>query len=430
MRRVTRRGVAVILVTLGSAVFAASAQAGSPIALTLPQGDAFSMLGHSCGGIQEQVYATGFHAGGLPTGDVYMQTRCGGSGRGGGYKTTTYSAWASVVWDWFGNTRSFGKLEGAAEENTSFSETDSHQDRIYNEGTRAYLETGEPPLTAPEPPTEVSASVVAVEVAEEQPPVLKLQVSWSPAPQTAGLISSSTVTATPVGSAAPVLSTTVTGSGATLEPLAHNTTYRVTVTNTDDEGTSQPSTAVEVTTPGEDGGGGGGEGGEGGGETESSEICEQDQGSIKLSPGLSETPHVQTITVKGELGSCDGPLEIEAASYVAHLKTIGEVTCSTLTSLSAEPTTEAVSLAVKWQPGGSGTSHGSLLLPITEVFGEGLQGTLAGGPFASGGGLSAASLSESFTGGPTCGMASGKKKAKAVKSGSFSTSAVLLEPTV
>ena len=115
MRRVVGRGVAVILMTLGGSVFTAPAEAGNPIALALPQGDAFSILGHSCGGIQEQTYATGFGAGGLPGGDVYMQTRCGGSGRGGGYKTTTYSAWADVVWDWFGATRSFSRLEGTAE---------------------------------------------------------------------------------------------------------------------------------------------------------------------------------------------------------------------------------------------------------------------------------------------------------------------------
>jgi len=105
--------------------------------------------------------------GGSPPGMSTCRPAVAGSGRGGGYKTTTYSAWADVVWDWFGNTRSFGKLEGAAEENTSFSENDSHQDRVYNEGTRAYLETGEPPLVAPEPPTGVNADVFAVEVAEE-----------------------------------------------------------------------------------------------------------------------------------------------------------------------------------------------------------------------------------------------------------------------
>ncbi|HWF73753.1 MAG TPA: hypothetical protein VG186_10445 [Solirubrobacteraceae bacterium] len=32
-------------------------------------------------------------------GNVYMKTSCGGSGRGGGYHTTTYSASASVNWN-------------------------------------------------------------------------------------------------------------------------------------------------------------------------------------------------------------------------------------------------------------------------------------------------------------------------------------------
>src|SRR5882762_3904774 len=64
------------------------------VALRLPQSTAFSILGHSCGGIQEKAYVTGFApTTGYPTGYVYMQTRCGGSGRGGGYHVTTYSAW-------------------------------------------------------------------------------------------------------------------------------------------------------------------------------------------------------------------------------------------------------------------------------------------------------------------------------------------------
>ena len=74
------------------------ASAATPISLVLPQGNASSILGHSCGGIQETAYATGFSSGGgYPVGAVYMSTRCGGSGRGGGYHTTTYSAWATVT---------------------------------------------------------------------------------------------------------------------------------------------------------------------------------------------------------------------------------------------------------------------------------------------------------------------------------------------
>ena len=93
-----------------------------------------------------------------------MQTRCGGSGRGGGYKTTTYSAWASVAWDWFGNTRSFAKLEGAAEENTSFSETDSHGTASTTSAPRPTWKRANRRWWRRNRPTEVSASVIAVEV--------------------------------------------------------------------------------------------------------------------------------------------------------------------------------------------------------------------------------------------------------------------------
>ena len=56
--------------------------APAPVSLLLPQSTAFTILGHSCGGIQEKAYATGFsRTHGDPTGYVYIQTRCGGSGR-------------------------------------------------------------------------------------------------------------------------------------------------------------------------------------------------------------------------------------------------------------------------------------------------------------------------------------------------------------
>jgi hypothetical protein len=232
-----------------------SGASAATTSLVLNQSAAFSILGHSCGGIQEQVYATGFdRLGGYPTGDVYMQTRCGGSGRGGGYTTTTYSAWATVTWDWFGDDRSFARLEGAAEGiSESFSAEDAHGDRIYNVKTMAYLETTAPPLEAPAAPGGVTAVVSPVEVGEQL--VLRFQVGWTPAAETASLITSSTVTATPVGSGAPVLTTTVDGSGssAIVSPLQPNTTYRITVTSTDPEGTSQQSAPIEVKSPNSDG---------------------------------------------------------------------------------------------------------------------------------------------------------------------------------
>lgn len=79
------------------------AAAGATTTLQLGWADAFAILGHSCGGIQEQVLATGFDGvGGYPSGAIYLQTRCGGSGRGGGYTTTTYSRWVAVTWDFTG----------------------------------------------------------------------------------------------------------------------------------------------------------------------------------------------------------------------------------------------------------------------------------------------------------------------------------------
>jgi hypothetical protein len=413
-RKVVLGTVASALICLG---LTSAAGAATRTQLVLSQSAAFSILGHSCGGVQEKVYATGFGPGGFPQGDVYMQTRCGGSGRGGGYKTTTYSAWATVTWDWVGETRSFARLEGAAEGNTEFSAEDASGDRLYNVGTSAFLETTSPPIAPPAAPSGVSATLSVVETPEETV-LVRFQVGWTPAAETAALIISSTVTATPVGSGAPVLTTTVSGgsSSALVGPLQPNTKYKITVTNTDAEGTSEASSPIEAASGGPEGEGGGGGGG-------GAETCEQNQGTIKLSPGLEETPHVQSITVKGTLKGCDGPLSFSEGTYVAHLKTAEEVTCSTLASLSAEPTTSSVSLAVKWSPAEAGSSKGTLVMPLTEAGGA-FEGTLEGGPFASLSSFSASSLSESFTGGPTCGVASGKKKAKAVKSGTFASSSV------
>jgi hypothetical protein len=409
----------VVLCTVASALtclgLASAAGAATRTQLVLDQSAAFSILGHSCGGIQEQVYATGFGPGGFPQGDVYMQTRCGGSGRGGGYHTTTYSAWATVTWDWVGGTRSFAP--GGSAGSTEFFAEDAYGDRIYNLGTSAFLEATSPPIAAPAAPSGLSGSLSVIETPQETM-LVRFQVGWTPAPETAALITSSTVTATPVGSSAPVLTTTVSGgsSSALVGGLVPYTTYRITVTSTDAEGTSEPSSPIELSSGGPEGEGGGGRSG--------AETCEQNQGTIKLSPGLEETPHVQRITVKGTLKGCDGPLNFSEGTYVAHLQTTEEVTCSTLVSISAAPTTSSVSLAVKWAPKEAGSSKGTLVMPLTEVPGVALGGTLEGGPLASPLSFSASSLSESFTGGPACGVASGKKKAKAVKSGTFASSSV------
>ena len=325
-----------------------------------------------------------------------------------------------MVWCWFGETRSFARLEGPGGGGPEFSAEDSHGDRIYNVGSAAYLETGEPPLQPPGAPSGVTASVSLYESGTSE--YLRMSVGFSLAPETAGLVSSSTVTATPVPAGPPVLTATTSGSwtSAALGPVEPNTTFVVTVSSTDAEGTSEPSAPVEITSPNSDG-----EAEKGGGETHAA-ACEQNSGTIKLSPGLTETPHVQNITIKGKLGECGGTAGAESATYVAHLKTTEEVTCSVLQSIAAEPTTESVSLSVKWAPHELGVSHGTLVVPITEASTVALTGTLEGGPFGGPEAITGGEVFESFTGGSTCGVPQGSKQAKPVKKGVFSGTEVTL----
>jgi hypothetical protein len=225
---------ATLLISLGA--LAAAAAAATTTQLILPQNDALKVLGADCNGISEHAYATGFAAGGYPAGATHLETTC--IGRYGYH--FTHTAWASDVWTWYGETRSYGKLAGEpAGLSTSFSAEDSHGDRVYNTATAAYLETTSPPIAAPEPPTNVTAYAYRTGEEGESGPQY-FSIGWRLAPETAALITSSTVTAAPVESSAPTLTATVSGAAegvvlGTLEPV---TTYLITVTNTDAEGTS------------------------------------------------------------------------------------------------------------------------------------------------------------------------------------------------
>jgi hypothetical protein len=129
------RGVLPVAILLVAGFVApAPAQTATPISLLVPQSTAFSVLGRSCGGIQEQVLATGFDpVTGNPVADVYLQTRCGGSGRGGGYKTTTYSAWLEVAWNLDGVVATWQKLAGAPGGlDPTFSVQDQFGNELYN----------------------------------------------------------------------------------------------------------------------------------------------------------------------------------------------------------------------------------------------------------------------------------------------------------
>jgi hypothetical protein len=100
----------------------------------LSQSAAFSILGHWCGGIQEKAYATGFASGiGFPTGEVYVSTRCGGSGRGGGGYVTLYSAWVDVTWDFTAAVVSYARASTTPAVNPTLVVYDSHGNELYNQ---------------------------------------------------------------------------------------------------------------------------------------------------------------------------------------------------------------------------------------------------------------------------------------------------------
>jgi len=131
LRLVTAALAAAALSTAG----AGSAATPQQPQLVLPQGTAFSVLGHDCGGIKEDAYVTGFDnsidpAAGYPTGYVKLATSCSTGGKGG--HTVTYTAWTSDRWDLTGALYSYS-VSGAASVDPSFSATDPITgNEIYN----------------------------------------------------------------------------------------------------------------------------------------------------------------------------------------------------------------------------------------------------------------------------------------------------------
>lgn len=142
--------------------------------------------------------------------------------------------------------------------------------------------------------------------------------------------------------------------------------------------------------------------------------CEN-SGTIKLSPGLSGNPTVQNVTVKGTLSKCSSEgSSVTEGTYVAHLKTEA-VTCSVLTGEGALLTESNIVLKLKPKEGAN--SMGTFDFPVTEKASVSLGGLVESGTFA--GGAIGGSVSQTYTGGPKCGEAEGKKKAKKVNKGTF-----------
>jgi hypothetical protein len=83
--------IAAVAITLTASVASAATLQLQPIP------DAFARLGHSCSGISSRFSATASMSSATSQ-DMFALTRCGSSGRGAGYHTTTYSTWVAVTW--------------------------------------------------------------------------------------------------------------------------------------------------------------------------------------------------------------------------------------------------------------------------------------------------------------------------------------------
>jgi len=69
---------------------------------------------------------------------VYLSTRCGGSGRGGGNHTTTYSASVGATWDLTGPLVSYVVLSAAPAVDPTFSAFDQFGNEVYNQSNSAF----------------------------------------------------------------------------------------------------------------------------------------------------------------------------------------------------------------------------------------------------------------------------------------------------
>ena len=138
--------------------------------------------------------------------------------------------------------------------------------------------------------------------------------------------------------------------------------------------------------------------------------CSENGGTIKLSPGLTETPMVQNVSIKGRLSGCTNG--VFAGKYVAHLKSTNALTCAALTS-GGEVATGTIVL--KWSPKRHGNSNGFFGVKLTETPGAALSGGIEKGPFETG--TISGSMTQKYSG--TCGH---KKVNKGTFTGTFTIS--------
>jgi hypothetical protein len=145
----------------------------------------------------------------------------------------------------------------------------------------------------------------------------------------------------------------------------------------------------------------------------------QTAGSIKLSPGLTATPQVQNVTLKGTLGECESTeSEVASGKYVAHFKTAEAISCANLVS-GGVGAAEGSKIVLKLSPKAGGNPSGPISVDIQEGSPQPLSGSITSeGAFFED--LISGSITQTYTGGETCGIPpEGKKKAKKVNKGSY-----------
>ena len=149
--------------------------------------------------------------------------------------------------------------------------------------------------------------------------------------------------------------------------------------------------------------------------------CSHNQGKAAYSPGLTDTPAVQMVKLKGNLSGCSGS-NYTSATYTATLRTNGPIACNAMTGNPGEPASGA--LSVKWRPKGKATSStGTITINATSVPNAAIAGTLSTGPFSPA--TLSGSMSETFAGADSCGVVI-KGKLKPVKRATFTGSSVTL----
>jgi hypothetical protein len=149
-------------------------------------------------------------------------------------------------------------------------------------------------------------------------------------------------------------------------------------------------------------------------------------GLIKLSPGLTQTPHVQNIQItkkKGALLSeCSGSeTAVTGGTVSVHMRTTEAVACSALKGAGAPVTPE--NAIFKWQPKGGENSFGLVSIPLTEMpvaISGSVNAEPTTAPFA--GDTVTGEVTQVYIGSEGCDITSGHKKAKKVNKGTFSGS--------